>query len=246
MDCRGFMQVCYLCVRSKNSSRAVVAENLQVKLCSWLCMNSAVYMKSSNWPCMNYAVFMKTANWPSMNYAVFMKTVNWLCLSYAVFMQAANDVKKYLVFGIVFIISSCSTIESAGVEQGSINSVSNSSHNSAYKQLAQADAAYDSENWLQASTLYKEIVNIIPNDAYAWFRLGNSLTQLGQYGSAVNAYETSLSADNGQFKAWFNLSTTHLLSAKVVTLNALRSLGLDDPSRTNVKRRLDILTALLN
>jgi hypothetical protein len=76
--------------------------------------------------------------------------------------------------------------------------------------------------------------------------MGNALTQLGQYAQAVVAYETSLAADNGQFKAWFNLSTTHLLNAKVVTLNALRSIGMNDPSRKQVERRLDILTALLN
>jgi tetratricopeptide (TPR) repeat protein len=110
----------------------------------------------------------------------------------------------------------------------------------------EADNAYNSEDWVQASNSYREVIETIPNDAYAWFRMGNALTQLGQYAQAVVAYETSLAADNGQFKAWFNLSTTHLLNAKVVTLNALRSIGMNDPSRKQVERRLDILTALLN
>jgi Flp pilus assembly protein TadD len=112
--------------------------------------------------------------------------------------------------------------------------------------MAQADSAYDSEDWLEASNRYREVLDKIPDDAYAWFRMGNSLTQLGRYGEAVVAYETSLATDNAQFKAWFNLSTTHLLNAKVVTLNALRSIGMNDPSRNKVERRLDVLTALLN
>ena len=112
--------------------------------------------------------------------------------------------------------------------------------------MAQADTAYISEDWGQASGSYRKVIEKIPNDTYAWFRLGNSLTQLGQYAQAVVAYETSLASDNGQFKAWFNLSTAHLLNAKVVTLNALKSIGLNDPSRAEVERRLNVLTALLN
>ena len=157
--------------------------------------------------------------------------------------------KIRLIFALlssVLLISGCSTFAGNTSDQNGSNSSFNSSDNSIYQLMAQADTAYDSEDWLQASTSYQEVLNKIPNDAYAWFRMGNSLTQLGHYGEAVVAYETSLAADNAQFKAWFNLSTTHLLNAKVVTLNALRSIGMNDPSRNKVVRRLDVLTALLN
>jgi tetratricopeptide (TPR) repeat protein len=115
-----------------------------------------------------------------------------------------------------------------------------------YQIMNQADRAYASGDWMQASNGYRAVIEQIPNDPYAWFRMGNSLTQLGQYAQATVAYETSLAADSSQFKAWFNLSTTHLLNAKVVTLNALRSIGMNDPSRDDVVRRLDVLSALLN
>lgn len=151
------------------------------------------------------------------------------------------------LISVVLLISSCSTFEGTiptRQDHGKLSSTV--APTSLYQLMGQADRAYDSEDWLRASKSYREVLEKIPNDAYAWFRLGNSLTQLGQYAQAVAAYETSLAADNGQFKAWFNLSTTHLLNAKVVTLNALRSIGMNDPSRDKVRRRLDILTALLN
>jgi tetratricopeptide (TPR) repeat protein len=146
----------------------------------------------------------------------------------------------------VLLTSGCSTVEGTATHRDYKKLGSNTSHNSLYQLMNEADNAYNSEDWVQASNSYREVIETIPNDAYAWFRMGNALTQLGQYAQAVVAYETSLAADNGQFKAWFNLSTTHLLNAKVVTLNALRSIGMNDPSRNKVERRLDILTALLN
>lgn len=152
-----------------------------------------------------------------------------------------------ILISVVLLASSCSTFEgTANTLQGDRKIGSTTAHHSLYQLMGQADHAYDSEDWLGASNRYREVLEKIPNDAYAWFRMGNSLTQLGQYAQAVAAYETSLAADNGQFKVWFNLSTTHLLNAKVVTLNALRSMGMNDPSRDKVERRLDILTALLN
>lgn len=160
--------------------------------------------------------------------------------------QSHSTRRLALVLGILATLTSgCSTLigSERKLERGAIDV--NSTNTNIYRITAQADRAYNAEDWRQASTLYRNVVEVVPNDPYAWFRLGNSLTQLGQYGQAVDAYETSLGADNAQFKAWFNLSTTHLLSAKVVTLKALRSIGMNDPSRVKVESRLDVLTALL-
>ncbi len=111
--------------------------------------------------------------------------------------------------------------------------------------MNQADAAYESQQWVGASKLYQLILKQIPTDAYAWFRLGNALTQQGQLSQAVFAYETSLAHDSAQFKPWFNLSTAHLLKAKVATLNSLRSTRASDPSREMALSRMDELSLLL-
>ncbi len=111
--------------------------------------------------------------------------------------------------------------------------------------MENADEAYDSGNWNSAIELYEVILTSIPQDAYAWFRLGNALTRTGQINRAIYAYETSLSHNHAQFKPWFNLSTAHLLGAKIATLNSLQSISLNDPSRVMAESRLDILNALL-
>jgi len=111
--------------------------------------------------------------------------------------------------------------------------------------LDKADNAYRQRDWFLAESAYRSVTQELPKDAYVWFRLGNSLTQLGRYKEAVDAYEQSLSINNDQYKSWFNLSTTHLLSAKLATLQSLQSLPTEDPSRGLAEQRLDVLTALL-
>ncbi|MFK8078021.1 MAG: tetratricopeptide repeat protein [Granulosicoccus sp.] len=111
--------------------------------------------------------------------------------------------------------------------------------------MENADEAYDSGNWNSAIELYEAILASIPQDAYAWFRLGNALTRTGQINRAIYAYETSLSHNHGQFKPWFNLSTAYLLGAKIATLNSLQSISLNDPSRALAETRLNRLNALL-
>jgi len=160
--------------------------------------------------------------------------------------QGRPNVKLIFVFLVSVISSSgCASLTVDSTHQENAAFSSKSSHGTVYQSIAQADTAYYAQDWLKASRKYQEVVKVIPNDAYAWFRMGNSLTQLGEYAQAVDAYETSLALDNAQFNAWFNLSTTHLLSAKVVTLNAFKSIGMNDPSIDKIERRLQILTALL-
>ena len=85
----------------------------------------------------------------------------------------------------------------------------------------------------------------MPQDPYAWFRLGNSLTRQGQYSHAIQAFEASLQHDARQAKPWFNLSTAHLLGAQLATLKAWEVMAQDDPSRQLIQHRLDALTQLL-
>lgn len=112
--------------------------------------------------------------------------------------------------------------------------------------LKEATWAYQNQRWDLAAALYREVLEHAPEDAYAWFRLGNCLTRLGQYSQAIYAYETSLQHKQRQSKPWFNLSTAHLLGAHVATLRALESLPAEDPKRSVVKQRLDVLAELLS
>ncbi len=111
--------------------------------------------------------------------------------------------------------------------------------------VQQAEQSYGNEQWSAASTHYQELLELLPDDPYAWFRLGNSLTQQGQYSQAIQAYEKSVSLDASQHKPWFNLSTTHLLGAQVATLKVVESARVSEQSRSEARQRLDVISALL-
>ena len=111
--------------------------------------------------------------------------------------------------------------------------------------INQADAAYQAGRWKEASVHYRGVLEKMPQDPYAWFRLGNSLTRQGQYSHAIQAFEASLRHDARQTKPWFNLSTAHLLGAQLATLKAWEVMAQDDPSREAIQFRLDALTQLL-
>ena len=170
------------------------------------------------------------------------------CLRQATgFRCSVSKLRSLLVWtSITLTMSGCTTLANNTNDQTFSDSGINTIATTQYELIANADKAYDIENWLLASVLYREAVEAVPSDTYAWFRMGNCLTQLGQYAQAVNAYESSLASDGTQFKAWFNLSTTHLLAAKVVTLNALSVTGMNGPSRNKLENRLEVLSALLN
>ncbi|WP_157736208.1 tetratricopeptide repeat protein [Granulosicoccus antarcticus] len=112
-------------------------------------------------------------------------------------------------------------------------------------ELNEADAAYAAGRWGRASAHYRVVLEQVPNDAYAWFRLGNTLTRQGQYSHAIQAFETSLQHEARQSKPWLNLSTAHLLGAQLATLKALEALARNEPSRQAVEDRLETLTQLL-
>lgn len=114
-----------------------------------------------------------------------------------------------------------------------------------FAQIDRAESAYRDGLWIEATNLYQEILKSMPDDAYIWFRLGNTLTQQGLYNQAIYSYEASLQRDSRQSKPWFNLSTTYLLGAQLASLQAWDSMKATDPGRSTVKVRIHALTQLL-
>lgn len=114
-----------------------------------------------------------------------------------------------------------------------------------FQDINRADVAYQAGRWKEASDYYRVVLEQMPDDPHAWFRLGNSLTRQGQYSHAIQAFETALQQDARQVKPWLNLSTAHLLGAQLATLKAWEVMAQDDPSRQAIQFRLDTLTQLL-
>ena len=143
------------------------------------------------------------------------------------------------------LLQGCTALGGTSTSNDAVSERRNLSQEQLMELVQQADTAYQREQWSNASSLYLELLAVLPDDPYAWFRLGNALTQQGQYSQAILAYENSLNHDAVQAKPWFNLSTTYLLGAQVATLRAWESAGISNSTRDVAKRRLDVLTVLL-
>ena len=109
-----------------------------------------------------------------------------------------------------------------------------------------ADQAYRESHWIDAVRHYTKLTEIVPADAYIWFRLGNTYAQQGFYNQAIHAYEASIERDPSQPKPWFNLSTAYLLHAQAAMNNSWQQLRADDPARIDIEIRLSKLHDLIH
>lgn len=114
------------------------------------------------------------------------------------------------------------------------------------RQLQIADDAYARGAWNQASAAYERLTERVPDSAYFYFRLGNSLAYAGDYARAIVALERSIELDSTQTKSLFNLSTTHLLAARQATRDALALLDSNDPVLPIAKARSRALHELID
>ncbi len=113
--------------------------------------------------------------------------------------------------------------------------------------LAQAaDLAYREARWDDAAHDYGLLTRQVPDDAYSWFRLGNSRSQQGQFDSAVLAYEAAIERNARDPRPWLNLSTVYLLHAQKAMTHAWQALPIGDPTRVVIETRLYALGQMLN
>lgn len=111
---------------------------------------------------------------------------------------------------------------------------------------AQADTAYRESRWIDASRLYQGLTRQVPQDAYVWFRLGNTYAKQGAYDEAIHAYQRSIERNPEQPKPWFNLSTAYMLSAQQAMHNAWSKLRPGDPARALIASRMQVLQNLMH
>jgi len=109
-----------------------------------------------------------------------------------------------LIAGCVCFLSACATQPPPG---------------EVMKYMEQAERAYDTQNWRMAEDGYRELARLVPQDAYAYFRLGNTLARQRRLDEAAAAYQEALIRDTGFAKAYNNLGMIRLLQAEVA-LNA--------------------------
>ena len=104
--------------------------------------------------------------------------------------------------------------------------------------LKKADTAYSEGNWLGAEQYYQQLIDKVPNDAYAWMRLGNTRLQQGLLKAAIVAYQESILHDPDQSKSYYNLSTAYMLQAQQALEQAQQKLQSYDPGLILISQRI--------
>ena len=157
-------------------------------------------------------------------------------------------VKRLQYFGLIacasLFVSACAT--TSVDTKPRLPESNQSSHEDVFVLSQNAQTAYMQSRWMEAVQLYQRVVERVPNDADAWFRLGNTYAQQGAYERAIHAYETSLLNNSQQPKAWFNLSTAYLLNAQTAMRQSYDGMRSNDPARALIDERLVALKELLH
>jgi tetratricopeptide (TPR) repeat protein len=153
----------------------------------------------------------------------------------------ANIATRILIFLIALLISGCATISKAPqIQESAVYT------DDVFAMSSLADRAYQESRWIDAAKHYSKLSELVPQDAYVWFRLGNTYAQQGAYEQAITAYENSLSRNSEQPKPWFNLSTAYLLKAQAALQQSWSQMRQDDPARQLVEKKLKMLNALMH
>lgn len=115
-----------------------------------------------------------------------------------------------------------------------------------YQLLADADRAYLESRWLEASQLYSQLTVLVPQDHYAWFRLGNTQIRQGRIESAIYTYSEALKRDQSHGKTHYNLGIAYLLIATRSMREAAEHIRPGDPGRRLVQDQIEALENLID
>lgn len=136
-----------------------------------------------------------------------------------------------LIFACMFLVGCSSTGEKRTSKQ-------------LFDFLHRADTAYSEGNWLEAEMFYQQLIEKVPDDAYAWLRVGNARLQTGKINGAIKAYLMSVNHDPHQSKPYYNLSTAYMIQAQRALETAKQKMQAHDPGIAIVEERIQDIRAL--
>lgn len=143
------------------------------------------------------------------------------------------------------LVGCAATGDSGQIDHSPVRNAANYTDD-VFQLSATADRSYRESRWIDAARQYQQLTDRVPEDSYAWFRLGNTYAQQGAFQQAIHAYEASLARNAEQPKPWFNLSTAYLLNAQVAMTRAWEKMRPGDPARAMIERRLQVLNDLMH
>src|ERR1700754_3123407 len=91
------------------------------------------------------------------------------------------------------------------------------------QEAQEADRAYASGDIRHAADLYASIVDRVPEDADAWYRLGNAQFRLQRPDEAVVAYQRAIDLRPDHAQALYNLGVVRLKQAQAAMIASARA-----------------------
>ncbi|WP_185754328.1 tetratricopeptide repeat protein [Luteibacter sp. 9135] len=95
----------------------------------------------------------------------------------------------------------------------------------------EAHLAYAHGDMQRAADLYEALVRDTPDDADAWFHLGNARFRLQRQDDAVLAYDRAIQISPGDARALYNLGVVRLKQAQAAMLDSAQAGKPGDPLR---------------
>lgn len=120
-----------------------------------------------------------------------------------------------------------------------------SQHREVFLDIEKADSAYNQSRWQEAGQYYRKVIQRVPEDHYAWFRLGNTQLRQGQVESAIYTYKQAGKRNPMHAKTQYNLAMSHLMNALESLQRSGQLLREEDPGLIIVQQKMVQLRSLL-
>ncbi len=111
--------------------------------------------------------------------------------------------------------------------------------------MTEAGEAYKQGRWPEAEMYYQKVIRVIPEDHYAWFRLGNTQLRQGRLESAIYSYKQAVKRNPNHSKTHYNLGIAYTLSAKQSMKTSFDTMQDIDPGRVLVEGKIRALQKIL-
>jgi len=134
-----------------------------------------------------------------------------------------SSVQLLSILLITSVTSACTTLEESG------------SKSDIYDISYKADVAYTNKNWKIAEDNYIQLTRLVPNDARAFFRLGNIYLKQGNADKSVIAYKEAIFRDPEKGKYYNNLAVARIMQAEQTLKTAINKARQTDKFVTDAK-----------
>jgi tetratricopeptide (TPR) repeat protein len=104
-----------------------------------------------------------------------------------------------------------------------------------YSLRREAQEAYSGNQNVRAEMLLLGLLRAVPNDAEAWFYLGNLYARTSRPDEAVKAYQKSLMLNRSEPRAWHNLGVVRLRESWAAFIQAHDLAPADHPLHDRIE-----------